>query len=473
NLIPGLGDFSSSDFVKAMVTVPIGIAAARAVEDRLKALSVSETDYSSWQASRSARKPGEIEVTNIQVADTMKRVNPDVIEAEIKQKTTAIESRLEGKRAEHTELQTLHRNLETVYGRGDFSWLDYRLTEVKEEKNLTVEAVEKPWGPNYIKFGLGYASDFSGDQRFSASLMHRMTWLNSLGAEWRNDITVGYESQFHTEFYQPFTRQVGIFAAPWFDVRQDRINYYIGDEWFGEYKVNTLRGGLDLGWQGRLGEARLGFFQGNLRTDSKFGVLSLRGGLVPEYDLRQGGWMGRVVLDQLDSTSFPRTGYLLTGTGFMTDPDYGADDDYNKTLLTFLKPFNVDRHTLTLGLAWGESPGSSRTPAYDLFQVGGFQRFSGYLIDQLVGDSYYMGRLAYTYRFADLPSGLGSGLYLGGSFEAGEVSNRFDPTTASGTLYCGSLFFGADTILGPFYLAWGRSADGNGAFYVMLGIHQQ
>jgi len=83
-----------------------------------------------------------------------------------------------------------------------------------------------------------------------------------------------------------------------------------------------------------------------------------------------------------------------------------------------------------------------------------------------------MGRLVYTYRFADLPSALGSGLYLGGSFEAGEVSNRFDPTTASGTLYCGSLFFGADTILGPFYLAWGRSADGNGALYVMLGIHQ-
>jgi len=472
NLIPGLGDFSSNDFVNAMVTVPIGIAAARAVEDRLKTLSVSEKDYSSWQASRLARKPGEVEITSIQVADTMKRVNPDVIEAEIRQQPTAIESRLEGKRGELTQLQTLHRNLETVYGRGDFSWLDYRLTEVKEEKNITVEGVEKPWGPNYVKFGLGFASDFSGDQRFSASLMHRMTWLNSLGAEWRNDVTVGYESHFHSEFYQPFTRQVGVFAAPWLDVRQNRINYYIGDEWVGEYKVNTLRGGLALGLQGRLGEARLGFFQGDLKTDSKFGVLSLRGGLVPEYDLRQGGWMGSVVIDQLDSTSFPRTGYLLVGTGFMTDPAYGADDDYNKTLITFLKPFNIDRHTLTLGLAWGQSP-DSKLPAYDLFQVGGFQRFSGYLIDQLVGDSYYMGRLVYTYRFADLPSALGSGLYLGGSFEAGEVSNRFDPTTASGTLYCGSLFFGADTILGPFYLAWGHSADGNGALYVMLGIHQQ
>ena len=83
-------------------------------------------------------------------------------------------------------------------------------------------------------------------------------------------------------------------------------------------------------------------------------------------------------------------------------------------MITFQKPFNIDRHTLTLGLVWGDSP-DSKLPAYDLFKVGGFQRFSGYVIDQLVGDSYYMGRLVYTYRFSDLPSALGAGLYLGGS----------------------------------------------------------
>ena len=41
----------------------------------------------------------------------------------------------------------------------------------------------------------------------------------------------------------------------------------------GSTKVNTIRGGLDLGWQGRLGELRLGFFQGSLKTDAQFGIL--------------------------------------------------------------------------------------------------------------------------------------------------------------------------------------------------------
>jgi NTE family protein len=198
DLIPGLGDFSSGDFKNAMKTVPIGIKAARVAEEKLKALSVSEADYRTWQTSLAARKPGEVEVADIEVAAAMKRVNPDVIEAQIKQKPTMIESRLEERRGEHTELQALHRNLTTVYGSGDFERLDYRLRDDGGKKSIVVEGIEKSWGPNYLRFGLGYASDFSEEQRFNFSVMHRMTWLNSLGAEWRNDVTVGYQGQFHT-----------------------------------------------------------------------------------------------------------------------------------------------------------------------------------------------------------------------------------------------------------------------------------
>jgi len=470
DLIPGLGIFSSSDFSGAMKTIPIGIKAARTVEDKLRALSVGETDYREWQSARAARKPGTVEIADIRVADTMQRVNPDVIEAEIKQKPTVIESRLEEQSGKLTEVQTLHRNLETVYGRGDFERLDYRLKEDAGRKIIAVEGVEKSWGPNYFKFGLGYASDFSEEQRLTAAFMHRMTWLNSLGAEWRNDVTVGYVNWLHSEFNQPFTRRVGLFAAPWVDLKQSPISYYIGDDWVGEYKVNTVRGGLDLGLQGRLGELRLGFFQGQLKTDAKFGILSVGATrLVPEYDLRQGGWMGRLVLDQLDNVAFPREGFLLDGSFFLTDPAWGADDDYSKAEMKFLKPFNIDRHTATVGLFWGASP-EARIPIYDLYKLGGFQRFSGYGLDQLVGSAYTMGRLVYTYRFTDLPQALGRGVYLGGSLEAGEVKNRFDPTTAGGTLFAGSLFFAADTILGPFYAAYGHAKDGTASFYIMLGI---
>jgi NTE family protein len=469
-ILPKLGEFSSSDFTNAMATVPIGVAAAREVEDRLRALSVSETEYRAWQQSRAARKPGEVKIDDIQVAHNLKRVNPDVITAEIKQKPTKLESRLSEMGGEQTDLQNLHRNLETVFGRGDFERVDYRLKEDPGDKKIIVDGIEKSWGPNYLKFGLGYAGDFSTQQRFNVSMLHRMTWLNSLGAEWRNDVRLGYDNEFHTEFYQPFTHRMGIFIAPWLDVRQERIAYYYGSDVLGTSKVTTYRGGLDLGVQGRLGEMRVGFFQGRLNTDPQFGALSAINGIsVSDYNLRQGGWMGRFAIDQLNSTSFPREGLLLAGKFFITNEAFGADDKYNKYEMIFQKPFNIDRHTLTLGLFYADSP-DSKLPSYDLFQMGGFQRFSGYFIDQITGDSYSLGRLVYNYRFTELPSALGGGVYLGGSLEAGRVGNRFDPTTAAGTLYCGSIFFGADTIMGPLYLAYGRAGDGSGTFYVMLGM---
>jgi hypothetical protein len=36
-------------------------------------------------------------------------------------------------------------------------------------------------------------------------------------------------------------------------------------------------------------------------------------------------------------------------------------------------------------------------------------------------------------------------------------------------LFCGNVFFGADTILGPFYVGFGLADDKTASFYVILG----
>jgi len=66
-----------------------------------------------------------------------------------------------------------------------------------------VLAVEKNWGPDYLRLGPGLSSDFSGDAFFNLLGSYRQTWLNSLGAEWRTDVQLGRTSGLYTEFYQP------------------------------------------------------------------------------------------------------------------------------------------------------------------------------------------------------------------------------------------------------------------------------
>jgi NTE family protein len=93
-----------------------------------------------------------------------------------------------------------------------------------------------------------------------------------------------------------------------------------------------------------------------------------------------------------------------------------------------------------------------------MFALGGLFNLSGYQINQLAGQSYALGSLLYYYRLALAPLLL-RGLYVGGSLEAGNMWTRLDGTKAEGLLTSGSVFIGADSAFGPFYLAYGRAFD--------------
>lgn len=103
--------------------------------------------------------------------------------------------------------------------------------------------------------------------------------------------------------------------------------------------------------------------------------------------------------------------------------------------------------------------------------MGGFLKLSGYANEQFRGSRLAYGNLVYYRRISTLPSLIGRGLYLGGSLESGKVWG----TVGDGLLneekvrYGGSLFFAADSLLGPFFLALGLSGEGDPAVYVLLG----
>ena len=73
----------------------------------------------------------------------------------------------------------------------------------------------------------------------------------------------------------------------------------------------------------------------------------------------------------------------------------------------------------------------SGTPAYETFQLGGPLRLSGYRIDEFSGRRMAFGRVMYYNRVLPLPSILGSGIYVGGSLEAGAVHGRPDGRTTA------------------------------------------
>ena len=450
---PDLTGISSADFARFAEAIEKGSAGARQELGRLLALQLPEPEYAVWLAERESRRTAPAPIAEIRIATDTRRVNPEVIKSELSTQP-----------GEAFTSASLDSDLKRLFGRGDFDQVDYSLVDEDGKRAVVINASEKSWGPNYIKFGLGLYSDFQDGQRFNLLGSYRRTWLNSLGAEWRTDAQVGFTNRFVTEFYQPLGFKYVGYVAPRIELQSQPTQFFFNNQLVGNYGVTYARAHLDVGYQDRLIDVRLGPFAGWLKASPDFGALDL----LPRFNLFQAGLTGRVLVDQLDDIDFPRDGYLGLARAFSTQEAMGSEDQYTKADASVLVAKSLDRHTLNLGLSAGGVV-SGDLPVYDPYTLGGFQRLSGLQIGQLTGTQYMLGRLVYYYKYDQLPPQIGSGIYLGGSAEVGRMNGPNDPLLTNQYLGSFSVFWGADTIIGPVYLAYGHSTSGYSSFYFLLG----
>jgi NTE family protein len=352
-----------------------------------------------------------------------------------------------------------------LYGTGDFEHVNYRFLEEPGRRVLAVDAVEKSWGPDYLRFGLGLTSDFKGGAYFNALGSYRKTWLNSLGAEWRTDAQVGRTSSLISEFYQPLNAERDYFVAPHIDFEQRAAQLYQGDTKIATYDIASRLVGMDIGTQfRRYGELRLGVVRGTLKPTLDTGPESLSPG---ESSIAQGALTARLVLDQLDSVHFPRSGWRGGARVYGSDSRLGADQAYTKWDADGVAAYSLGNHTFNAGFKVGGKYGSDPLPRYDQFQWGGFLQQSGYATGQLIGDNLKFGRVMYYHRI--LQGSLLEGAYGGFSLEAGKVGNPLVPGNPDGLLKSASVFIAVDTPIGPAYWGYGHAKDGNSSFYFYLG----
>jgi NTE family protein len=156
-----------------------------------------------------------------------------------------------------------------LLGEGDYERIDYRYDDLESgERVLVITPREKPWGPGYLRLGLQLATDFKEDTYFNLLGSYRRTWINSLGAEWRNDFSLGRTTALRSEFYQPVFLGQGLFVAPALAVGQTSRNLFIGKQPAASYRIQSYGGELDVGWTfGRYAELRVGLERAQLRYD--------------------------------------------------------------------------------------------------------------------------------------------------------------------------------------------------------------
>jgi len=454
-IVPQLGDFSASDFDHLPETVPIGEAAARAVSDELVKLSVSPSEYEAWRQRRLAGITVALPpVDEIRFAK-LEHVNPDIARSVLQTQTGV-----------PLDQSALDRDMRRLYGTGDFERVSYQLLEEPGKHILSVDAVEKAWGPNYFRMGLGLSSDFRGDAFFNLLASYRKTWLNRLGGEWRTDVQFGQTNRIATEFYQPVVASQTFFVVPSASYLRRTADVFEADQRIARYEIHQGRIALEAGAQfAKYGELRLGVERIDARAELQTGPAFLQP--PAQGTASYSGISLRGLVDQLDNLNFPRGGYAGSMDIHSALTALGSDLPFTRAEATgtFVKSFGS--HTVSASVKFGGRLGSNPLPATELFQWGGLLQQSGYPTGALIGEELMFGRLVYTERLKQWS--LLDGVYGGVSLEVGRMRRPLVPNNEPGVLQSAAVLLGVDTPVGPLYFGYGHVNRGFNSLYLFLG----
>ncbi len=457
---PDLGDYSAADFSQSEAIAKLGLAAMADYVEQLKRYSLPAADYDAWKLTIVEPQPPTID--RIQLASAqLNYVNPSVLNKKLMQHQNQA-----GKGFTERELQS---KLTELFAEGDYDSLSYRLSKQEDEVVADVLPVEKSTGPTYVRFGIELEGSTDADANYAFLFNLNRTWLNAAGASWYNNLRLGKDVHLRTEFMQPWSATSPWFAAGGFALKNDVLDLYTSDhKHYADLSKSWNRAYLDTGYRlGQYGDLRLGGYVGHNTTTAKIGVP------FDKISSQVFGAKTSVMIDQLDSARWPRSGYSLEA-----DLNHEADLNDNQLSNTYGKLLANYVYTtpneVTLRLT-----GSYTNDAVNYVSHGGFLRVGGLQQDEVLSEEALFGRAMVYWRAATLPSVIGSGFYLGASVEGLQIRNQVSIEETSGKLlilphnryYGGSVFGSADTLLGPFFLGIGYGNGGNLVGYFYLGTN--
>lgn len=449
---PTLGEYPSTNFAQIAEVIEPGALATAAESGRLEYLALSSEDYEQFVTARTRTKAAADTVDFVRIIDR------GPLSAD------AIAARLSTRAGDELDPDVLADDVARLYGLNYYEHVGYRLVEESGRTGVEFRTRAKSWGPNFLRFGLSLEDDLEGSTAFNVSARLTATGMNSLGAEWRNDLALGTNPQFESEFYQPLDFDSRYFVAPRVRLEQSNFNAFSGDDAVARYRVSEVEAGLDGGRSlGQWGELRAGVFRGQGNARVHIGDVT-----VPNVDFDRGGVLARFAVDTLDNARIAGDGVLADVEWLISRPGFGADSSYDTVSANVEKVWSWgegERDTMALAMEYATTVQSDDL-VQDFFRLGGFLRLSGLAAGEISGPHTALARAVYYRRLGGTPV---TPFYLGGSIETGNAWQDRADMSFDSLLLNGSLFAALDTFLGPLFLAAGFSDEGDSSFYLFFG----
>ena len=450
---PEMADIGATQFTRQLEAAEIGRLATLAKADELKRFALPEREYAAWRNGiRLAKAVAPTIIDEVDVAQT-RFVNPKKIRRGIRQR--------EG---EPLDARKLAEDLVLEYSQGDLQTLDYSVIHERDKTILKITPIEKPWGPDYVRFGLSLASDFRTESQYELRVLARRTWLNLLGGEWLASAQIGSVQSIATEFYQPVDSRQRFFVRPYASTALRKLPLYFEGDRLAIYRVQDSRAGVEGGMNlGVYGQARAGWVE--RRSGS---VLDTGPTFIPNLTERLSGITGALSIDTYDQPFFPTKGLKLDLTHFEAKHVSQGLEQYSRTEAKFGAAKSLGSFVLVGEIDGGFTP-KGTLPLADAFALGGPRRLSGFANDQVLGGEYTFGRAEAQYRLNYSIPVFGLSLIGGVVAEAGRMNKRLTETSLTGWQRSFGAYLAASTALGPIYIGVADAKNGKARFYLFIG----
>jgi NTE family protein len=447
-----MGEIGVGDFERTAETIALGVAAARRAAPQLAQYAVSPEQYLAWRGKVTSEQGIDSRVGAIQFAK-LKRVNPEYL------------NQLAGiKPGDNVTTEELSQSAQRMAAAEDIDSVSYELKGDPAHATLEWLPYEKSWAPDFIKVDVGLYSSTSGDDRgFALYFQHVRTWIDSLGAQWRNEIQFGTNQILSTSFYQPLDIPQRFFVEPKAFWNQDWQNvFYDGNE-IARYQFIDLGGRLDLGMNfGNVAQLRVGYLATDRRVELQTGSP-----LLPQLDARDAGIAASFVYDTRDTPFAATRGVVASLEYFKSDAAFGAQRDWQRAELGvgFAVPFR--NNVLRLDLAGGSGL-SSNLPADRLFPLGGPVSLAGYELDALRAAAYWTISGSYLWQIKDIFALRGQALYAGLRLQDLKAYETLDAINR-GQIGSLSVFITGRTPVGPLTLGFATTTASSHTVWLSIG----
>jgi NTE family protein len=452
-IVPELGDISFVSFERATEAVDIGEQAARQQIEALRAYAGDETAWAAFKARHHVRPADEAVIDSIRIENS----SPVADEAVREALTIA-----PGARADDA---TLRPALLRLFNLDYFGVITPSLVMRPDgARELVIKTPAAPYGRNRLQFGLGFGGDLHGSSDYAITVRHQLLAANRRGGEWQNVLQFGDVGLIQSDFYQPLDYAARWFVQPRVSHRRERQDLWVDGKAVAEYLTWASEARVDAGRVlGSWGEIRAGAFYSSDRFENRIGLTAF-----PDYSTHRGAAEISFRVDTDSVRAFPRRGGNVVLRYTKSAESLGSDDTFEQVYGRGAWSWSFGENTFRPELEYGDNLQDAES-VFSLFRLGGFGHLSGLAKDELLGERVAYGNVTYYRRLKKLDlAGIRVRVFAGASLEAGDVYRR-DEALTTDTLQAGwALFVGADTPMGPAFIAYGRT-EGRGRVYIAIG----